>query len=131
MIPWLEMQKHECDSKWPGCGLVFHYLGRPIGSHIKGWKKACAAVDLPWLRFHDLRRSAVRNLERAGVPRKVAMAITGHKTESVYLRYDIVSSQCIRNAAEKMEKFFEDKTSLGTEGQSLGTEAERGNRANS
>jgi hypothetical protein len=45
------------------------------------------------------------------MPRKVAMAITGHKTESVYLPYDIVSPQDMRNAAEKMEMFFEGKKS--------------------
>jgi integrase len=122
MTSWLETQKCERDSKWPDCDLVFHYLGRPIGSHIKGWQKACDDAGLPWLRFHDLRRSAVRNLERAGVPRRVAMAITGHRTESVYLRYDIVNSQDIRNAAQKMEQFLDRQKSLGTKSRSLGTE---------
>jgi len=48
-------------------------------------------VGLPGLLVHDLRRSAVRNLERAGVPRSTAVKSTGHKTENVYLRYAIVS----------------------------------------
>jgi hypothetical protein len=47
-----------------------------------------------------LRRSALRNLERAGVPRQVAMKITGHKTESIYQRYDIVSPRDMKTAAE-------------------------------
>jgi hypothetical protein len=59
--------------KWPGCRWVFHYIGRRLGGHLKGWGKACESAGMGALPFHDLRRSAVRNMERAGIPRNVAM----------------------------------------------------------
>ena len=57
--------------------------------------------------FHDLRRSAIRNMERAGMPRNVAMGITGHRTEAVYRRYDIVSEKDMKLAASRMDEFFQ------------------------
>ena len=76
----------------------------PEKSHIKGWTRACAVAGLEWLRPHDLRRSAIRNMELAGVSRGVAMAYSGHQTESVYKRYAIVSSGDMKEAVEKLER---------------------------
>ena len=81
---------------------MFHRQGKPIKSFIKIWRVACRAAGCPGRIPHDLRRTAVRNLERAGVPRSTAMAMVGHKTESVYRRYDIVTESDLHDAAAKM-----------------------------
>ena len=64
-------------------------------------------------RDHDFRRTAVRNLERAGVPRSVAMQMVGHKTEAIYRRYAIVSDADLRAAADKLAA-IETETRTGT-----------------
>jgi integrase len=81
---------------------VFHRDGEPILSFHHAWRRACREAGVPGRLFHDLRRTAVRNLERAGVPRSVAMKLVGHKTESVYRRYAIVAESDLREGVEKL-----------------------------
>jgi len=68
------------------------------------WKEACRLAGVPQRIPHDFRRTAVRNLERAGVPRSVAMKLTGHKTEAVYRRYAIVSEADLSEGLRKLAR---------------------------
>jgi integrase len=82
---------------------VFHRYRTPIRSLRRAWKTACKeAGRRGLLLLHDLRRSAVRSLERAGISRSVAMKLTGHKTEAVYRRYAIVAESDLREAGTKL-----------------------------
>ena len=81
----------------------------PHGSRISwfydGWGTACKKVGMEGRLFHDLRRSAVRNLIDAGVPQSVAKTITGHKTDSVFKRYEIRDGADVREAVKKLAAF--------------------------
>jgi integrase len=85
---------------------VFHRYGQRIRGFRKAWAAACLAAGVPDRHFHDLRRSTVRNLTRAGVPEKIAMDLTGHKTRSVYDRYNITSEDDLRTAARKLQGYL-------------------------
>jgi integrase len=87
--------------------LIFHHNGNPIVDIRKAWKTACKKAGVPNLLFHDLRRVAVTALDRAGVPREVAMRISGHKSQSMYSRYRIVPDKDVREALERTQLFRE------------------------
>jgi len=113
MRAWLLMAKEARDLNFPQCPWVFHEKGRRIQSFRKAWASACQRAGVPDLLFHDLRRSAVRNMERAGIPRTIAMAISGHKTESVYRRHDIVAERDLTYAAARLESYLEMQAQKG------------------
>jgi integrase len=86
------------------CRSVFHRNGRPIKGFRASWASACTAAGYPGRIPHDLRRSAVRNMERAGLSRSVAMQLTGHKTEAVYRRYAITSEADLREGVDRLNQ---------------------------
>jgi integrase len=84
------------------CPYVFQRDGERVKSFRGAWSAASVAAGLPGRIPHDLRRSAVRNMNNRGLARSLAMEITGHKTESVYRRYSIHSADDHRAAVASL-----------------------------
>jgi len=100
IIPWVFVN--------PQTGNRIRYFRRP-------WVKACQQAGLVNRIFHDFRRTAIRNMVRAGVPEVVAMSISGHRTRSVFDRYNIVSEEDLREAARRVSALPEkDRDKTGT-----------------
>ncbi len=104
---------------------VFHCDGEPIRGFRRAWRTACRKAGTPGRIPHDFRRTAVRNLERAGVPRSTAMKMVGHKTEAIYRRYAIVDEAMMREGAEKLAGYesgngLENLGKLAEQGKDLG-----------
>ena len=118
--PLFEIIKQQRSERNLGCPYVFHRDGQQISDFRGVWNRACRKAGLgygyrlnskyvkkrqkkyqPGPTIHDFRRTATRNLIRSGVSENVAMKITGHKTRSIFDRYNIVTSDDLKQAAEK------------------------------
>jgi len=117
LLALLRLRRETRDSGFPDCPWVFfHDDGKQIRSIKNAWANACKRAGLwdestqkPTRLFHDLRRSGVRNLVRAGVSEKVAQRISGHKTRAVFDRYNITTQADLFDAVAKQQAFM-DKT---------------------
>jgi integrase len=89
-----------------GSEYVFARGATPIRCFRASWDRACTAAGVPDLLFHDLRRTAVRNLRRAGVAESVIMKITGHRTRGVFDRYNITDQTDTQEAGRMAEQFL-------------------------
>ena len=86
--------------------LVFQKDGVAERTWKGAWAEACRLANLPGRYLHDCRRTAARNLVRAGVPERVAMALLGHKTRSVFDRYNIVNERELHQAGERLMTYL-------------------------
>ena len=78
------------------------YEGRRIKNFTKAWKSACEKAGCSEMLLHDFRRTAVRNMVNVGIPERVAMTVTGHRTRSVFDRYHVVNPTDLQRVAQKL-----------------------------
>lgn len=88
------------------CPYVFHRKGNRLKHYNRAWRTAREKAGLPGRIMHDNRRTAARNMDRAGVPRQIAQHITGHKTDSMYNRYNIVNEKDVREGMTQAQAYL-------------------------
>jgi integrase len=103
---WLELAY---SVKQNDCPFIISWKGEGIREVKTAWNKARERANIPGLLVHDLRRTAVRNMVRAGIPEKQAMRISGHKSRSIFDRYDITDERDIQLAGQKLARYLAEK----------------------
>jgi integrase len=111
------------------CSYVFHHAdGSQIRNMRGAWEAAREAAGLPNALLHDFRRTAVRNLERAGVARTTAMEMVGHETQAIYERYAIQDTAMLREGAAKQDAWAKTQAASVEKGTTKGRLARFGRR---
>ncbi len=103
-------QQYELEHRYPHCKSLIHREGKPVKSFKDSWKTACEKAGIPGKLFHDLRRTAARNMLNAGVPEKWAMYIGGWKTRSIFDRYSIVNEDNLKEASYRVTEYLAEKS---------------------
>jgi integrase len=116
---WFELAFSTRD---PKCPFIVSWKGHGITEVKTAWKKARERAGVPALLIHDLRRTAVRNMIRAGISEKRAMEISGHKTNSMFKRYDITNERDIQADGERLARYLDEKARLAEERRKLEAE---------
>ena len=86
--------------------IVFTYNGNPLKDIKSAFKRACKRAGIEDFRFHDLRHTFNTNMRKAGVDRSVIMKITGHKTLSMFERYNTIDGDDAREAIKRLGDFL-------------------------
>lgn len=103
IIQMTSCNKLDLGHRYPACPWVCHFRGERLERVPKtAWRNACEQAVLNGKLFHDLRQTAVRNMVRAGISERVAIAISEYKTRSVFDRYNIVSEIDVIQAKERI-----------------------------
>lgn len=108
LMEWRRMMRAE----YPDCPWVCHFRGKRITHFRRAWTDGTKKAGQEGRLFHDLRRSAVRNMVQAGIPDVVAMRMSGHKTRSVFDRYAIVSARDLDVARTKLTALAQDRATV-------------------
>ncbi|HUU49935.1 MAG TPA: site-specific integrase, partial [Nitrospinota bacterium] len=109
----IKFQLYARNTKFPECPWVFSSRkGRQIRNYRKAWNKARDAAELHGKIFHDLRRTAARNMRKAGVSESVIMKIGGWKTRSVFERYNIIDEEDLKEASKRLTDYHKTKNSI-------------------
>jgi integrase len=93
------------------CSFVFHRIGRQIKSFRGSFATATKLIGHAGVVPHDMRRSAVRNFRKAGLSETEGMMLSGHKTNSIYKRYDIIDEEDLRESMIKVQEHLKQEVS--------------------